>query len=206
MGFPLCIATGNKGKQAEFAEMLSPLHYTVTSLRDHFDPMPVIAETGATFLENAFLKAEWVHKHLGISVIADDSGLQVDALDGAPGVYSARYAGEGATDSDNILKLLSELDTVSIEKRSARFTCVLACILDDGRKLYAEGVCEGTIGLECKGTNGFGYDPLFIPRGHGASFGELESSIKNALSHRGSALASLVSKLNKSGHATTIAP
>lgn len=194
----LCIATGNKGKQIELAALLAEMPFEVKTLRDFFDPLPVIPETGATFLENAFIKAQWVFDKLGILVLADDSGLVVDALGQEPGVFSARYAGEGATDADNNLKLLSALQHVALANRGAQFVCSLACIMPQGKRLTAQGICRGNIITEPSGSLGFGYDPLFIPEGYTKTFAELSTEVKNTISHRCKAFAHMVELLKES--------
>jgi XTP/dITP diphosphohydrolase len=187
----IIVATGNQGKMREIAEWLSDFPYSLSSLRQHFNPPPRIQETGATFEENALAKARWVHTRTGIWSLADDSGLEVDCLDGRPGVYSARYAGENATDQQNLNKLLEALKDVPLDKRTAQFRCVIALITDDGGTYTASGLCRGRIGSALRGTNGFGYDPVFIPTGFSATFGELDSGIKQSISHRGKALLNL---------------
>jgi len=185
----IIIATGNAGKVKEFREMLAGLDISLTNLADHFTPLPDIAETGATFYENAKIKADWVYGHTdGIWSLADDSGLEVDALDGAPGVFSARYGGEGATSATNNEKLLKELRDVPEARRTARFKCVL--VLKTGINTYhtAEGTCEGRIIEHAAGGKGFGYDPLFVPAGFDRTFAQLAPEEKNRISHRGAAI------------------
>ena len=155
-----------------------------------------IKETGSTFQENALIKAEWVYKESGLWALADDSGLEVDALGGRPGVFSARFAGENADAEQNNRKLLDQLKNVSSANRSARFRCVLVLKTGEDSCLCAEGVCQGRIGFEPLGSNGFGYDPLFIPDGLDRTFAQLSSEQKHGLSHRAKALKSLVEKLN----------
>jgi len=188
MAQQIIIATGNEGKMREFREILSDLPLMLTSLRDHWDPVPEIEENGSSFLENATIKADWVFDRTGIWALADDSGLEVDALEGGPGVKSARYAGEGAGAQANNEKLLKVLEGVPVAERSARFRCVL--VLKTGKGIYHsyEGTCEGTIDIAAHGTYGFGYDPLFIPAGYDRSFAELGQKEKHAISHRGNAL------------------
>ncbi len=166
------------------------------SLGDLWNPLPEIEENGSTFLQNACVKADWVYSHSGIWTLADDSGLEVDALNGAPGVRSARYAGQQSNAEKNNKKLLDALKNVAMEKRTARFRC--AMVLKTGVDSYisAEGVCEGIIGFEFQGSGGFGYDPLFIPINEDKSFAELSSEKKNAISHRGKALKTLRDKIN----------
>lgn len=180
------IATHNEHKHRELARILEPLGFEVVTDRDLGLSLPEVEETGETFAENARLKAESACRFTGLTAIADDSGLMVDALDGEPGVYSARYAGEHATAEDCNRKLLAVLETVPDGKRTARFVCHICCVFPDGRRVDAEGVCEGVIGRVARGENGFGYDPLFY-RGD-KSFAELSSAEKDAVSHRGAAL------------------
>jgi len=187
----IIVATGNLGKLREILEICAGLPFEITSLKDHWNPVPVIPEDGETFLENALLKADWVFNKTGTVALADDSGLEVDFLNGAPGVRSARFAGEHANDAENLAKLLAALADCPIEKRTARFKCVMALRFSRTDKVVDEGVCEGTIDISPRGTDGFGYDPVFVPAGYSQTFAELDSSSKNAISHRGKALAAL---------------
>lgn len=180
-------ATKNRGKLKEIAQLLSDLPYDVISMTDA-GMTDDIDESGATFEENALIKARAVWKVTGETVIADDSGLEVDHLGGAPGVYSARYAGEGATDADRNHKLLSALAGVPADKRSARFVCAAALIFPDGRELVVRGTCEGYIAEEPAGDNGFGYDPLFYVPEFGLTIAQMDAELKNSISHRGNAL------------------
>ena len=184
----LVIATTNKNKLKEFQEIFKDLEIDVLSLAD-FRPIPAVIEDGATFEENAYKKALHTAKVLGLPAIADDSGLVVPALGGAPGVYSARYAGEEASDDDNCRKLLKELD--GIPDRRAYFQCVLSIAVPSGPALTYEGQCEGLILHEKRGTSGFGYDPLFYFEESGKTFAEMSMADKNRVSHRGKALASV---------------
>ena len=184
----LIIATKNKGKAEEFKQMLSPLGFQVKTLLDFSDTMPDIEETGTTFYENAQLKAEQIAAQLGKPVIADDSGLEVDYLNGEPGVYSARYAGEHTNDEANNNKLLNALKDVPEKNRTARFICVLAFARPNETTIFKKGTCEGKITLDPKGQNGFGYDPLFIPIGYEQTMAQLNQAEKNQLSHRYHAL------------------
>lgn len=186
----LLIATNNKGKAKDFEALFNPLGVSVMTLNDLEETIDV-EETGTTFEENAILKAEEVAKLLGVMVIADDSGLEVDALDGAPGVYSARYAGLEKNDEANIDKVLKGLTGVSEENRTARFRCVLAVAGPDMETVTFSGSCEGSILHERKGTNGFGYDPIFYTPAKGCAMGELSADEKGEISHRGAALAQL---------------
>ena len=183
----LIIATRNSHKTLEIQEILGP-EFMVRDLSS-FSDIPEIAETGKTFEENAILKAVTVSQLVGDIVLADDSGLEVDALGGAPGVYSARYGGEPSDDRRNNEKLLQELERVDPQKlrRQARFRCVLAIARAGNVLKTFSGEVEGTIGAAPRGSGGFGYDPLFIPNGFAQTFGELPASIKNELSHRGRA-------------------
>ena len=179
------LASNNKHKLDEIKKILTPLGYDVVSQAEAGVDIDV-EETGTTFEENAALKAQAVYDLTGNAVISDDSGLEVDYLNGAPGVYSHRYAGENATDADRCAKLLSELNGVETAKRTARFVCVLCFIDDKGEKLVIRGTVEGIIGTEPKGENGFGYDPVFMYGDR--SFAELSAEEKNTVSHRADAL------------------
>jgi XTP/dITP diphosphohydrolase len=194
----LVLATANVGKQREFAALLSPLG--VQLLLSSALGIDSAAETGATFEANALLKARHAAGASGLPALADDSGLEVDALDGRPGVYSARYAGAQATEAENNARLLSELAGVPPQRRSARYRCVLALVRDaaDTAPLIASGSWEGRIALQPAGNGGFGYDPLFLPEGLEVSAAELPAGRKNALSHRARALAALVKQLERS--------
>jgi XTP/dITP diphosphohydrolase len=188
-GRTLLVATHNKGKLAELRELLAELPLALFDL-DSFPTVEPIAETGQTFAENSTLKASGYAKQTGLLTLADDSGLKVDALDGAPGILSARYGGPGAADSDRTSKLLSELSGVPVESRTARFVSVIAIADEDGQIVsLSEGKCEGRIADAPSGSCGFGYDPIFIPDGFNQTFGELEVKVKNRISHRARALA-----------------
>ncbi len=182
----LVIATRNKNKLREFREILKDLQIEIRSL-DDFGPTPEAVEDGLSFDENAYKKAIHTAKVLGLPAIADDSGLVVDALNGEPGVYSARYAGENATDDENCEKLLQALQ--GVENRRAHFQCVLSIAVPSGPALTYEGSCDGIIIDEKRGDNGFGYDPLFYFENLGKTFAELSMAEKNRISHRGKALA-----------------
>jgi len=181
----LVLATNNSHKAEEFGRVLAPLGYEVITQKAAGADIEV-EENGTTFEENAKLKAEAVYKITGLPTVADDSGLEVDALNNAPGVYSARYAGPDATDRDRYLKLLSELQDIPHEKRTARFVCALYYVDENGVGHSLRGECPGMIGYEPKGENGFGYDPVFMVGDQ--SFAELSSEEKDAISHRGRAL------------------
>ncbi|KMQ52877.1 Nucleoside 5-triphosphatase RdgB (dHAPTP, dITP, XTP-specific) [Chitinispirillum alkaliphilum] len=193
----IIVASANDGKVREFREMFSSLPVRLSSLRDRWQPVPEIEETGSTFYENAKIKADWVFENSsGIWALADDSGLVVDALDGAPGVYSARFAGENASSDDNNRKLLSLLSDIPGEQRKARFVCTLVLKTAPDRYISSEGTCEGEITFQKSGTAGFGYDPIFQPQGMQVTFAEIDSEKKNQISHRGKALNSLVRELH----------
>ena len=188
----LVVATTNKNKLIEFKELLKDIEVEVKSLAD-FGPIPEVIEDGDTFDDNAYKKAYHTAKILGLPAIADDSGLVVDALDGAPGVYSARYAGEDATDNDNCKKLLSSLHDNT--NRKAHFQCVLSIAVPSGPALTYEGKCDGVILKEKRGSSGFGYDPLFYFEPLNKTFAELTMDEKNKVSHRGKALNEMKSEL-----------
>lgn len=184
----ILIATKNKGKIADFTMLFSSYNIQVMSLYDLEDEVEDIEETGKTFEENAALKAETIAEKLGMLVLADDSGLIVDSLGGAPGIYSARYAGDYANDQNNNALLLKNMINIPEADRTARFICVLAVATPGKETLFYTGYCKGSIATEAKGENGFGYDPLFIPRGYTETMAELEQAEKNAMSHRSEAL------------------
>jgi XTP/dITP diphosphohydrolase len=184
------IATKNRGKAKEFQQMFSPFGFEVLTLLDMLE-IEDVEETGTTFEENAILKAEEVANRLNTLVIADDSGLTIDALAGRPGVYSARYAGEQKNDEANIDKVLTELDGVEDEKRTARFYCVLAIAGPNCKTETVTGSCEGAILTERRGTNGFGYDPIFYVPSFDRTMAELSPEEKSSISHRGNALKKL---------------
>ena len=185
----IIIATHNKHKLAEMSRILSPMGYEVVTDTDIGIELSDVEENGETFLDNARIKAEAGCKESGLPCIADDSGLCVDALGGAPGVYSARYSGVHGDDDGNNRKLLKELDGVSTEKRTAHFACAICVSFPDGSEVTATGKCEGYIGYEKKGSNGFGYDPLFMVGDR--SLAEMTAEEKDAISHRGNALKEL---------------
>ena len=191
------IASGNRGKLAEFAQLLSQWDCEAVP-QSAFDIQPV-DETGDSFVENALLKANAASHHSGLPAIADDSGLVVDALGGAPGIYSARYAGQEASDADNNEKLLAALKDVPEEARSARFHCALVFLRhwQDPNPIICEATWEGRILLEPAGEGGFGYDPLFYVPGSGCTSAQLEASEKNRLSHRGQAMRLLLEALQR---------
>ena len=183
----LLLASNNAGKLREYQTLLADLPLALTTparegIAIHVD------ETGATFVENAVIKARAHCRASGLPTLADDSGLEVDALGGAPGVHSARYAGEGASDQDRYEKLLDALRGVPDKKRTARFRCVIALALPAGEVLTAEGICEGIIAHEPRGEHGFGYDPIFYMPALGRTMAELEPAVKDRLSHRARAV------------------
>ena len=181
----------NKGKAAEFKELFHKYQVNVMSLLDLDEHLPDVEETGTTFTENAKLKAEEISSILNTPVLADDSGLIVDALNGRPGIFSARYAGADKSDQANIDKLLNELTDVPLEKRTARFVCVLAIAIPGQETIYRTGYCEGVISFSALGTNGFGYDPIFIPKGYTKTMAEIPFAEKSKISHRSHALVQL---------------
>ncbi len=190
----LLVATNNQGKLKEFNKILGELGIECVSLRDmgiHAD----VEETGATFLENALLKAKEIYNIAKIPTISDDSGLMVDVLDGEPGVYSARYAGEPSDDNRNMDKLLAKLK--GEPNRTARFKSVIAAVFSEDDILVSEGECEGVIIDEKRGDNGFGYDPIFYVDSLGKTFAEMTDEEKNSLSHRGNAIRNLKEQLKE---------
>jgi len=190
----MVIASTNQGKISEIRAAFQGLPVEIHSLAE-FGTIPEVEETGKTFAENALLKARYYVNHTGMACLADDSGLEADALAGAPGVYSARFAGDTASDEDNNQKLLAALHGVSDIQRSARFRCVLAFLDTDGAAITADGVCEGRILEAPRGAGGFGYDPLFYMPELGATLSEISLAEKNAVSHRGQALKIMAKKL-----------
>lgn len=190
------IATKNRGKASEFASLFANYPVELMTLLD-IDGAPDIEENGTTFEENAIIKAEGIRKFIDAIVIADDSGLMVDILDGMPGIYSARYAGEEKSDDANIDKLLKELEGVPLEKRTARFFCALAIAIPEQKTITVSGTCEGIILDEKRGNNGFGYDPIFYVPELGRTMAELTQEEKNKISHRTNALKKLVPIIEK---------
>ena len=191
----IVLASSNRGKVREINELLSDLDLNVRP-QGEFN-VEDAEETGLTFVENAILKARNAAEHTGLPAIADDSGLEVDALNGAPGIYSARYAGAGASDQANLEKLLTDLGDVAEADRTARFQCLLVYLrhAGDPTPLICQGTWEGRILFEPRGDNGFGYDPVFFVPTHDCSSAELDSGVKNSLSHRGQALRLLLTAL-----------
>jgi XTP/dITP diphosphohydrolase len=191
----IVVATKNKGKAKEFEKMFSQHGYSVKTLLDYPD-VEDVEETGKTFEENAILKAEAISTLLNRPVISDDSGLMVDALNGRPGIYSARYAGAEKSDEANIDKVLEELKDIPKHLRSARFYCALAVAVPGKPTYTVHGTCEGEILTERRGTNGFGYDPIFYVNEKDCTMAELNSEEKNKISHRAKALKELEDKLD----------
>jgi len=188
----IIIATGNRNKFEEIRRILADLGVEAVMAAEagiYYEA----EETGSTFEENALLKALAVSSASGQPCVADDSGLEVDALGGAPGIFSARYA--GPTDKSRVDKLLGELEGVPAERRGARFVCAICCVFPDGRSFTVRGECAGSIAFEESGSGGFGYDPVFIEKTTGLTFASLDSAAKDALSHRGKALAAFNRKL-----------
>jgi XTP/dITP diphosphohydrolase len=184
----LLVATRNKGKLEELWELLRDLPVDLQSLAD-FPGVVDISETGVNFSENASLKATGYAAQIHLTTLADDSGLEVEALSGSPGVFSARYAGEGATDAQRITKLLAALSEIPKAQRTARFVSVVAIASSEGQILNLSiGKCNGQIAFAPRGLEGFGYDPVFIPQGYERTFAELPPTIKNQISHRAMAL------------------
>jgi XTP/dITP diphosphohydrolase len=189
------LASSNAGKLREFSELLAASGMKLARQSDFgIEPPP---ETGHTFLENALIKARNAARLTGLPAIADDSGIEVDALGGAPGVYSARYAGEGASDDANLEKLLRALESVPLEQRTARYRCIVVFVqsAEDPRPLVGDGTWEGRIVPERRGAGGFGYDPSFVPRGETRTVAEMPAAEKHAQSHRGQALRAFLAQL-----------
>ncbi|QHE53173.1 XTP/dITP diphosphatase [Pontibacillus sp. HMF3514] len=192
----IVIASGNEGKIREFRQLFSKYGIETIAMNDLDETLPDVEETGETFEENARLKAETISDIIQVPVLADDSGLEVDALNKRPGVYSARYAGEQKDDQANLQKVLNELE--GKEDREARFVCVLALARPGKETVYKRGTCEGQIGAEPQGENGFGYDPVFYPKGFDRTMAQLSSDEKNSISHRSNALKQLEGWLSQS--------
>jgi XTP/dITP diphosphohydrolase len=190
----LVLATQNPGKTREIQELLKDFPVTIKNL-DDFGPIPEVKEDGATFDDNAFKKASFTAKVLGLPALADDSGLEVEALGGAPGVHSARYAGPSATDQERMAKLLREMERKT--NRAAAFMCVISIAVPSGVALTYEGRCEGLIAEAPAGENGFGYDPVFYYPPLKKTFAQLSAAEKNRVSHRGTALAELRAEFDK---------
>lgn len=186
----LVVATKNKGKLREIKELLAGVNVIITSLAD-YPGAPEIIEDGATFQENALKKAVTIAAYTNQLTMGEDSGLEVEALGNAPGIYSARFSGENATDDMNNRKLMEELKGVPLEKRAARYRCSIALVDDEETIGMVEGECPGVIATEARGTNGFGYDPYFLIPKYNKTFGELDPSVKAKMSHRAHALQAL---------------
>jgi XTP/dITP diphosphohydrolase len=196
MGKSIVLATRNKHKIEEIAALLEGSGLTVKTFQD-FPDFPEVTENGRTFRENALKKARAICQHTGLAALADDSGLEVDVLQGMPGVRSARFAGEKATDAENSTKLLNLLRNVAPAKRWAQFRCVMAVAFPDGKTITADETCRGKIVDQPKGAGGFGYDPIFWFPYANKTFAELDPETKNKLSHRGKALARIKDELMK---------
>ncbi len=192
----LIVATKNKGKLKEIKEIFSALPFEVISMAEAGIDID-IEEDGNTFEENALKKARALSAASGAVVVGDDSGLEVDYLNGAPGIYSARFAGEGASDEDRNNKLLGLLEGVPPEKRSARFVCAAAAAFPDGTDFVVKGTCEGFIGYNPEGVNGFGYDPIFYLPDYRMTIAQLSSEEKNGISHRGKAFRLMYEEFKK---------
>lgn len=192
----LVLATNNQGKVKELRELLKELPIEIMSLQD-FPQMPEVEEDGQTFQANALKKAREVAEYTGLVAMADDSGLEVDYLERAPGVYSARFAGEPKSDDANNQKLLSLLSGVADEQRAARFRCAIAIYTPAGEQYLTDGSCEGRIGHELQGNAGFGYDPLFYLPQYDQTFAEIPLDLKNQISHRGKATAQAIEIIKK---------
>ena len=188
----IAVATKNQGKLKEFKELASNSDYEFIHLPENIVDLP--PETGSSFYENALIKAQFVSKELGIPAIGDDSGLEVDALEGKPGIYSARYS-ESGTDQDNCLKLLKDMEPYETNLRSARFKCCLVGYFE-GMIIKSYGSLEGDIATEIKGSQGFGYDPIFITK-NGSHLAELSKKEKNKISHRSEAFKEILKELDK---------
>lgn len=189
------LATNNMKKLAEMQRILSPLGINVVTAKMLGKEIPEVEENGKTFEENARIKALSACKTTNLPAIADDSGLCVDYLDGAPGIYSARFSGEHGNDEKNNDLLLEKLGDIPIEKRTAYYVCAIYCVFPDGKEITVRGECHGHIGFERDGNGGFGYDPLFII--NGKSFGRYTAEEKDKISHRGNALRALTEKLKE---------
>jgi XTP/dITP diphosphohydrolase len=191
----LVLATRNKGKIAEVQRLIS-LHAPQITLRSVAEfNLDDVEETGTTFEENALLKAETIARQTGLTALADDSGIAIDALDGAPGVYSARWSGVHGDDAANVAKVLLELSDVPDEDRGAQFVCVIALAHPDGRSIIVRGEVEGVVRRDPIGNHGFGYDPIFQPDGYAITTAQMDPETKDAISHRGKALREIASKI-----------
>lgn len=193
----IVLATGNQGKIKEFASFFEQYNIHALTLLDITSSIPTVEETGSTFKENATLKSEQVARVVNKPTIADDSGLVIDALNGEPGVFSARYAGEGSSDEANMEKVLHEMKQIPAKERTARFVCVIAISIPGKPTVHYTGYCEGTITSAKVGANGFGYDPIFKPTGKTKTMAQLSAIEKNEISHRGQAFKQLAKWLDK---------
>lgn len=193
----IVVATGNQHKLVEIGKIFQGFDVEIKSMKDVGLGQLEIIEDGTTFEENALIKARVVMKKTGYLTIADDSGLEVDALNNQPGIYSARFSGEGATDEKNNEKLLALMEQIPEKERTGRFVCAMAAVYPNGKEVVVRGECHGLIGTEPKGSNGFGYDPLFFVPSLGLTFAELSQEEKNKISHRAKALEKLMTALSK---------
>ncbi len=188
---PIAIASRNPGKIREIRSICADWPVDWVTVDEHEGPWPAVAETGQTYLENASLKARAVATSLGVPAVADDSGIEVDALGGAPGPRSARYAGEEATEEENLRMLIRAVAGVPAAGRTGRYRCVAVLAWPDGREVWAEGTCDGSLVSKARGTGGFGYDPIFVPAGWEQTMAELPPEEKDRISHRGRAFRAL---------------
>ena len=201
MSVQLVLATRNAKKLAELDRLLAGAGLDVQILgSDAFSELPEIEETGSTFAENSLIKARAVSTHTGLIAIADDSGLCVDALDGQPGIYSARWAGQGATDESNLDLVLEQIREVEPARRTAHFACAAALVLPSGEEYVVQGQVNGVLLTQRRGVGGFGYDPIFLPDGFDITTAEMTSEQKDAISHRGQAMRSLVPVIEEHVH------
>jgi XTP/dITP diphosphohydrolase len=193
MTFPerIAVASKNAHKLREIARICADWPVSWKTVETTHEPWPDVAEPHETYLENARAKAREIARSFGVPALADDSGIEVDPLGGAPGVRSARFAGEEATEEENLDKLLAAIADVPEPERTARYRCVAVASWPDGREMFAEGVCEGRLLIDRRGRRGFGYDPAFVPNGYDRTMAELEDEEKDAISHRGIALRAL---------------
>ncbi|MGQ0679227.1 MAG: RdgB/HAM1 family non-canonical purine NTP pyrophosphatase [Actinomycetota bacterium] len=191
------LGTANLGKIAEIIKIMDGLGLEFVT-KDRMPPWPNIVESGHTYLQNALIKAHALREFSGMAVLADDSGIEIDALNGAPGVRSARFAGPRATDEQNNLRMAYLLRDEPEENRTARYRCVAIFVTPQGEHISAEATCEGAIAQAPRGGNGFGYDPWFVPQGQTLTFGELSAEFKDSISHRGKAFRALAQQLTTS--------
>lgn len=201
MSVQLVLATRNAKKLAELDRLLVGAGLDVQILgSDAFSELPEIEETGSTFAENSLIKARAVSTHTGLIAIADDSGLCVDALDGQPGIYSARWAGQGATDESNLALVLEQIRDIEPARRTAHFACAAALVLPSGEEYVVQGQVNGVLLTQRRGVGGFGYDPIFLPDGFDITTAEMTSEQKDAISHRGQAMRALVPVIQEHVH------